>query len=177
MKKSGQKDKKISARPRFRPWLFPLGVMVIYLALLWTVPDRAGVALQTCGQVIYQSALPLLLAFIFMFLLNLFVTPVHVAKFLGHGAGIKGILLSSAAGIISMGPIFAWYPLLTSLREKGASDFHLANFLSHRAVKPVLLPMMIVYFGWRFSLVFTAVSILGALLIAVVVSRLTGQCD
>jgi len=54
-----------------------------------------------------------------------------------------------------MGPIFAWYPLLKTLKEKGASDFHIANFLANRSVKPVLPPLMVANFGWRFSLVFT----------------------
>jgi uncharacterized membrane protein YraQ (UPF0718 family) len=104
-----------------------------------------------------------------MFLLNLFISPAHVSKYLGHGTGPKGILLSSIAGIISMGPIFAWYPFLKTLKEKGASDFHLANFLANRAVKPVLLPLMITYFGWRFSLVFTIGCLACALLTAAAV--------
>ncbi len=110
-----------------------------------------------------------------MFLLNLFITPVHVSKFLGSGVGIRSVFFSAAAGVISMGPIFAWYPFLKSLQEKGAADFHLANFLSHRALKPALLPMMILYFGWRFSLIFTVFCILSALVTASAVGLLGRQ--
>jgi len=81
-------------------------------------------------------------------------------------------LLSSAAGIISMGPVYAWYPFLSSLKEKGASDFNLANFLSNRAVKPALIPLMIAYFGWRFSIVFAVFGVLSALAVAMSVSLL-----
>jgi len=113
--------------------------------------------------------------YLILLVLNLFITPVHVSRFMGSGAGVRGVLLSAVAGIISMGPIFAWYPFLESLRIKGASDFHLANFLSHRAVKPALLPMMIIYFGWRFSLVFTVFCSLSALVTAMSVGLLGRQ--
>jgi uncharacterized membrane protein YraQ (UPF0718 family) len=107
-----------------------------------------------------------------MFLLNLFISPAHVSKYLGHETGFKGTLFSAIAGIVSMGPVFAWYPFLKALKEKGASDFHLANFLANRAVKPVLLPLMIAYFGWRFSMVFTVCCMVFALLTAFAVHLL-----
>jgi hypothetical protein len=50
-----------------------------------------------------------------------------------------------------MGPIYAWYPLLKELREKGAANSLIAIFLGNRAVKPFLLPIMISYFGWVYA--------------------------
>jgi len=155
---------------RALPWLFPLGIISLYLVLNFFSPDRTITALKASGTVLKQTTLPLLLAFIMMFLLNMFITPASVSRFLGRRAGVKGVLLSSAAGILSMGPIYAWFPFLKALREKGASDFHLANFLSNRAVKPVLLPLLIVYFGWRFSLIFILLNMMGALLVATAVA-------
>ena len=175
MTKSIIDGKPPQKRSRLRPWIFPACVAGIYLILLVITPDRAWVGLQAAWRVLIQAALPLLLAFGMMFLLNMFITPVHVSNFLGNGVGVRSVFFSAAAGIISMGPIFAWYPFLKSLRKKGASDFHLANFLSHRAVKPALLPMMILYFGWRFSLIFTIFCILSALVTATVVSLLGRQ--
>lgn len=172
MTKSIVDGKPLQKRSRLRSWIFPACVGGIYLILFLIVPDRTWVGIQAAGWVLIQAALPMLLAFGMMFLLNLFVTPVHVSKFLGSGVGIRSVLFSATAGIISMGPIFAWYPFLTSLRERGTSDFHLANFLSHRAVKPALLPMMILYFGWRFSLIFTVFCILSALVTASAVGLL-----
>lgn len=157
-------------RPGIKPWLFPLGVVIVYLILSITSLDRILIALQTSGRILVQTSLPLLLAFCFMFLLNLLISPALVSRYLGHGTGLKGILLSSISGIISMGPIFAWYPLLKTLKEKGASDFHIANFLANRSVKPVLLPLMVANFGWRFSLVFTGGCMACALLTATAVA-------
>ena len=70
---------------------------------------------------------------------------------------------------------FPWFPFLTALREKGATDFHLANFLSNRAVKPVFLPLLVAYFGWRFALIFMGLNILGALVVAGLVAVFTSK--
>ncbi len=172
-------DRAVRGRKRglarfLRVWGFLMGVVAIYGVLLTAAADRAFAALAASGRVMLQIALPLCVAFAVMFLLNLFVKPAHVSRFLGRGTGLKGVVLSAAAGILSMGPIYAWYPLLRSLREKGASEFHLANFLSNRAVKPFFLPLMVFYFGWVFTLVLNVLMVLGALLTATVVGLLAG---
>ncbi|MBC2709509.1 MAG: permease [Desulfosarcina sp.] len=167
-------DAKPAANRKHWQWLFPASVIVVYVSIYFVAPDRTINALMASGNVLKQMALPLLLAFVMMVVLNLFITPAHVSRFLGSRAGIKGVLLSSVAGILSMGPVYAWLPFLAAIREKGASDFHLANFLASRAVKPVLLPLMIGYFGWRFSLIFTVLNMVGALLVA---SAVIYVCD
>jgi uncharacterized membrane protein YraQ (UPF0718 family) len=153
---------------------FPAGVLVAYAVLLVAAPDRAAGALRASGRILLRVAFPLSLAFAVMFLLNFFIKPAHVSRLLGRGAGAKGLILSTIAGIVSMGPIYAWYPLLRDLREKGASKFHLANFLSNRAVKPFLLPVMVFYFGWGFVLVLNVLIIVGAWLTALAVAGLGG---
>jgi uncharacterized membrane protein YraQ (UPF0718 family) len=80
--------------------------------------------------------------------MNLFVRPAGIARIFSKNAGIKGMSLSVAAGIISTGPIFAWYPLMKKMMEEGAGEGQIAVFLYNRSVKPFLLPVMIVYFGW-----------------------------
>lgn len=125
------KKSTISGNPfqrcfRFRSWVFPACITGVYLVLLFVMPDRTWDGLQAAGRVLMQAAVPLFLAFGMMFLLNLFISPVYVSNFLGKGAGVKGVLFSAIAGIISMGPIFAWYPFLESLRKKGASELNQA---------------------------------------------------
>ncbi len=157
----------------WRRLAFPLSVIVLYSVLFAMMPARTLRALEATGTIVTQVAVPLCIAFIIMFVLNLFVKPAHVSRFLGKGAGAKGVCISALAGVISTGPIYAWYPLLRDLREKGASQFHVANFLSHRAVKPFLLPVMVLYFGWVFALVFNVLIVMGALSTALIVSGLT----
>ena len=163
--KSASHNSQSTAKRKWQ-WFFSMSVIALYVVMYFIAPDRTVKALMVSGTVLKQLGLPLLLAFMMMVLLNLFINPGQISGFLGGGSGIKGILLSSVAGILSMGPIYAWLPLLSVTRDKGASDFHLANFLNSRAVKPVLLPLMISYFGWRFSLTLTILNMVGALFVA-----------
>ncbi|MFO7849816.1 MAG: hypothetical protein R6V67_07645 [Spirochaetia bacterium] len=52
-----------------------------------------------------------------------------------------------AAGTLSHGPVFAWYPFLSDLQGKGVSNGKIAAFLFARAVKIPLLAAMVFYFG------------------------------
>jgi uncharacterized membrane protein YraQ (UPF0718 family) len=132
-------------------------------------------ALRSSGMILLNITVPLCVVFFFILLLNLFLKPAHVASFLGRGAGIKGIILSIAAGIVSMGPIYAWYPMLRELREKGAGNSMIAIFLGNRAVKPFFLPIMISYFGMIYVLILTIFTILGSLAVGYSVDALVKE--
>ncbi len=152
--------------------LFPALVLVAYGIILAIMPEKASIALKSSGNILLTMLLPLSLVFILMLVTNLFLKPAQIVKFLGRGAGIKGIILSATAGIISVGPIYAWYPLLKDLREKGAANSFLAIFLGNRAVKPFLLPIMISYFGWIYVLVLTLFTVLGSIIVGYLVGVL-----
>jgi len=130
--------------------LFPISVLVIYGILFSVLPDKAWLSLKSSGAVFLRLLLPLALVFVVMLAFNLLLKPAQIVRFLGKNAGIKGIILSMVAGIISAGPIYAWYPLLAEVRKKGAGDVPITVFLYNRAVKPFLLPVMIAYFGWAY---------------------------
>ncbi len=152
-----------------RPWLFPLGVICVYGLGLVFVPESIGRSLRACASIFRQLALPIALALVTMVAFNRFLSPALVTRFLGKSAGFKGLLFSSLAGILSMGPVYAWYPLFKTLQEKGASTFHVANFIGCRSIKPALFPVMLASFGWGFTLMFMLMSLCGALVVAGVV--------
>lgn len=149
---------------------FPFLVGLLYTLAAIKSPDRAIAALQASGCVFLQIVPALAAAFGVMILLNRFVTPNYIKRFLGKGSSFRGVFLFSAAGILSMGPIYAWYPLLKDLREKDVSDLHLASFLGCRAVKIPLLPMMAGYFGWLFTLILTGLILFHSISTALVVA-------
>jgi len=158
-----------------RVFLFPIGILVIYAILFFVSPDKAGQAIKSSGNLFLGMLVPLILVFAIMLLINLFLKPAAVAKFLGKGSGIKGIVLSSVAGIISTGPIYAWYPLLKDLRDKGAGESSIAIFLYNRAVKPFLLPVMIGYFGWLYVVILTVLMVLASVIVGCSVSSLSSS--
>jgi len=175
--KDPKDEKKKTGFPLQGSYLFFVAVCAVYGGLFWFDPQDAHLALETSGNVFVHLILPLLGAFFALFLINLFVKPAHIARLLGKGSGVRGILLSTLAGIFSMGPIYTWYPLLKELRRQGASEFHLANFLSNRAVKPYLLPLMIYYFGWAYSLTLNVLVVIGAICIGWIVELVNRRHD
>jgi len=163
--KKGRAQSPAWKNPTVRMLLFPALVLVAYGILFAIMPEKASMGLKSSGNIIVNMLVPLSLVFILMLVLNLFLKPAQIVKFFGRGAGIKGVILSAAAGIISTGPIYAWYPLLKDLREKGAANSFLAIFLGNRAVKPFLLPIMISYFGWIYVLILTVFTVLGSIVV------------
>jgi len=155
--------------------VFPASVLLIYGILFIIMPEKASTAIRSSGKVFVNIIMPLCLVFILMLVLNVFLNPAYITKFLGKEAGIQGIILSAVAGIISAGPIYAWYPMLKALREKGADSSFIAIFLGNRAVKPFLLPIMISYFGWIYVLILTVFTIFGSLVVGYCVGILVKE--
>ena len=157
-----QRPNREGSQPSRRMLLFPIFVLVAYGVLSILTPEQALAALRSSGKVCLSILPPLVMVFLVMLLLNLFVKPARIARFLGGGANIKSVLLSMVAGVISMGPIYIWHPLLKDLREKGASDTLIAVFLYSRAVKPFLLPVLIACFGWIYAGILTVLTLLAS---------------
>jgi uncharacterized membrane protein YraQ (UPF0718 family) len=115
----------------------------------------------------------LLIVFVVMFLANLFFENKNVFRFLGKGSGFRGWMVTIAGGIASSGPIYMWYPLLSDLKEKGMTNSLIVTFLYNRAIKIPLLPMMVHYFGWDFTLALSIYMVLFSVVNGVIVQRLT----
>lgn len=156
-------------------WIFPVLVLIVYIILFFITPDNALIALKRSGKTVLSIIFPLCFVFIFMSVLNLFIKPAHIVKLIGKGTTFRGIILTTVAGIISMGPIFIWYGLLKELREKGVENSLLAIFLGNRALKPFLLPVMVSYFGWRYTLILSIFTILGAVSVGYAVDILVKE--
>jgi uncharacterized membrane protein YraQ (UPF0718 family) len=164
-----------TATPVLRMFLFPSVILAIYGILFALMPEKISSALVSSGNILHSMIVPLCLVFVLMVFLNLFLKTSQIVQFLGKGAGVKGILLPAAAGIISTGSIYVWYPLLKSLRKRGAGDSPIAIFLYNRAVKPFLLPVMIGYFGWEYVVILTVCTILGSFVVGYVLNVITRE--
>ncbi|MCK9273687.1 MAG: hypothetical protein M0P57_01195 [Syntrophales bacterium] len=154
--------------------LFPAAVVAMYLILFFIMPDKTLLALIGSGNILLNMLAPFLLIFIILLLVNFFIKPARVAKFLGKDSGIRGTVLAAVAGVISTGPIYAWYPLLRDLKEKGAGNYTISVFLYNRAVKPFLLPVMIEYFGWLYVISLVVLTFSASICIGCVMSVLQG---
>lgn len=155
--------------------IFPAAILIVYVVLFIIMPDKTLLAIKNSGNILLNMLIPLILVLVFMLLLNIFLKPARVAKLLGKGSGVKGILLSAATGIISTGPIYVWYPLLKDLRERGAGGSSIAIFLYNRAVKPFLLPVMVAYFGWLYVVILTLLTVIASVAVGYSVNFFTKE--
>lgn len=115
-----------------------------------------------------------ILVFVLMVLVDYFVKPKRLAGYLGKNAGFKGWIISIIGGIISTGAIYMWYPLLKELQKKGIRNGYIAAFLYNRAIKPALLPLLILYFGLTYAIVLTIVMIIISIFQGVIVEKFVG---
>ena len=130
-------------------------------------------ALSVLTRLIVQIAPVLLIVFLVMFFTHLLFEGQKIVRFLGKKSSLRGWSVAIAGGIVSSGPIYMWYPLLSDLKEKGMADSLIAAFLYNRAVKIPLLPMMGHYFGWNFTLALSIFRILFSVANGVIVQCLT----
>ena len=114
------------------------------------------------------------LVFALMVLVDYFVKPKRLARYLGKNAGLKGWLISIGSGIISTGAIYMWYPLLSELQKKGMRTAYITVFFYNRAIKPALLPLLILYFGLTYTIVLTIVMIIVSIFQGVIVEKFVG---
>lgn len=136
-----------------KQWIFPILMTFLYLLVAFFDFNTFRNLISGFYSV-FCRVLPILpLIFGLIFLSNLFIKPDQVKKYLGEGSGLKGFLISIVGGIISTGPIYVWYPLLSDFKSKGMRVSLIAVFLCNRAIKIPLLPLMIFYFGWQYVVV------------------------
>lgn len=95
---------------------------------------------------------------------NYLLKPKAIMKHFGKDSGIKGWIFATIAGVISHGPMYAWYPVISELRENGLKDGLLATFMFTRSIKVPFIPIMVDYFGLLFTLIlFSNILIVGIL--------------
>lgn len=153
-------------------WYFLIAVIISYVAVYFVKPEWVQPALQTVYNIALKVVPVLFLVFVLMALIDYFVEPKTLVRFLGEKSGIKGWLIAIGAGILSTGAIYMWYPLLSELKQEGMRPALIATFLYNRAVKPALIPLMIIYFGTMFVVVLTIVMILASVAEGIIVEKI-----
>ena len=137
-----------------------------YAALTLLGAADIAAAWRSAWQLTLQIIPVLAVVLLFMAGANL-VPHSFVKQHLGSESGGKAYLFALAAGTLSHGPVYAWYPFLSELQQKGVSNGKIAVFLFARAVKIPLLAAMVFYFGLPFTLLFTLCILGGALLMGI----------
>lgn len=147
-------------------------IIITYIVFAFLNTELLLKSFSTFLNLVISIVPILVIVFLLMFLSNLFLNSKRITKTLGHESGIRGYFFSILFGIVSTGPIYMWYPLLSDLREKGVKNSLIVIFLYNRAVKIPLLPMMIYYFGLAFVIILTILMIGFSVINGILVERL-----
>ena len=152
-------------------YYFLFGMILFYVPLYFIDPLKTKKALAIAGKLIVEIIPVLILVVILIAVVDYFLKPKKIKKYLGEESGLKGWLIAIAFGIISHGSIYAWYPLLKELRQHGMRDGLVAAFIYNRAIKIPFIPLMIYYFGFKFFIIVTIYMILASVLEGILIEK------
>ncbi len=159
MKEQHLKAKKSSGSAK-GPWIF-MGITMLLFLLVYLFDKGKADEVAVRFYHLAKEILPMLaVVFVLMVLINLFMKTSTLIKYMGKGSGLKGWLIAIVGGIISVGAIYLWFPILKNISDKGVKPGLVATFLYNRGVKLNWLPLMVVYFGIKYVVVLTFVTVL-----------------
>lgn len=128
--------------------------------------QKTGQGLRKGGRLLWNITPTLVGVLALAGLLVMLVSPAAMARVLG-GSGPVPFLTALGVGSVALMPGLVAYPLAGVLRGQGASDAVLAAFITSLMMVGVLtLPIEARFFGLRVSLTRNALSLLGAVLVA-----------
>lgn len=131
-------------------------------ALAWTQGGWAlvGNGLGN-GLTTLRNAAPLvMLAFAVTGLMHVLIEPATIRRWLGREAGLRGILVGAAAGALTPGGPYVYYPLALAIHRAGAGIGTVLSYLSGKAVWDLArLPLELAFFGPKLTAVRWAVTL------------------
>ena len=180
MKQKTQQQQPVSAkkgkgRSPKGPWIF-LGVsLLLYFLVLALDKEKAWQVAEHFWQLVAEIFPFLLVVFLLMVLIHYFLKTKTLIKYMGEGSGIKGWLIAIVTGILSVGAIYMWFPILKSMLEKGVKPGLVAVFLYNRGIKLHWLPLMALYFGMKYVVVLTLITVLVSVVQGLVIDFLLAE--
>jgi uncharacterized membrane protein YraQ (UPF0718 family) len=153
-------------------WIFLGSVLVLFTVVSFIYPNKIEPILLMFKKLMLQILPILALVYVIMLLTNYFVDNDKLKKYMGEDAGVKGWIISIISGILSVGPIYMWYPLMNDLQLKGVENKFLVTFLYNRGIKLQWLPMLILYFGIKYSLTLLIVMAVMSIPLGIITGKL-----
>ena len=154
------------------PIIFLAIVVFIFLILIILKPEVFWPTIYNSIELLMTILPSLLLVFLLLVITNYFITKKTILK---HFRGKHGWFTAIIFGMLSSGPIYMWYPLLSDLKDKGLSEGFIATFLYNRSIKLPILPLMVSYFGIVYVIVLTLVMALTSLLQGLIINKIMGD--
>lgn len=167
---------KQAPKPKNRSgWIMLAITLLLYGVTVFLDASMARSALNKSLDVLKMITPVLLIVFFLMALMNTFIKPKSIVRYLGKESGFKGWFFALTGGVLSHGSSYIWYPMLSELRDHGARDGLIVAFFYARAIKLPWLPVMVSYFGITFTLALSFYILLGAWMQGVIADKIAGK--
>lgn len=137
-----------------------VGMLIIFILINFLFPPQAEKVYDISLSYLQEMALIIPPVFILMGLFEVWVPKAFIQKYLGEGAGLKGIALSFVFGTIPTGPVYIAFPIAAALLRKGARLMNIVIFLGiWAAAKLPQLMVEIKFLGPAFTFIRLALTV------------------
>ncbi len=154
---------------------FLIIVVSFYIVLYFFNSHKIVLSFEKSYHLIIKILPVFVMVIVATAIINMFLNPKKISKHIGKNSGVKGWLIAVVAGVVSHGPMYAWYPMFTELKKHGLKDGLIATFFYSRAVKLPLLPLMVDYFGIAFTVILSTYIVILSILQGVIVDRIISK--
>ena len=132
---------------------------ILLVVAFWRGRDLPLAGLQAAGRTLWRNLPLLLLGFVVAGLAQVLIPRDVISRWLGAGAGVKGVFIGCVVGGLVPGSPYATFPLVAALYRGGASLGAVVGFVSAWALWSVSrLPVEIALIDSRPALVRYAVT-------------------
>jgi uncharacterized membrane protein YraQ (UPF0718 family) len=104
--------------------------VVVLLFAYWKAPATASKGLDNTASLLVEMGPRLLAAFLLIGVLQAFVPPEALARWMGRDAGGRGIVIGTVLGTLMPGGPITLFPVVAALSKAGVAVGPLAAFLT-----------------------------------------------
>jgi uncharacterized membrane protein YraQ (UPF0718 family) len=173
--KKTMKNKTVRFIRRYAFFLVTV-VMMLVLFLINPVWGKDAALLTT--KSLREMILIIPPIFILLGLLDVWVPREILMRYMGTGAGVKGVILSLLIGSAAAGPLYGAFPVAAVLMKKGASFTNILIFMG--AWSTTKIPMVLFEvssLGLKFAITRLMVSLVGIFIITFIVDRALSEAE
>jgi uncharacterized membrane protein YraQ (UPF0718 family) len=106
------------------------GAVIMLIAAFWKAPEAAQKGLNATGALILEITPRMLAAFTLAGLFQALVPEDVIVRWMGHGSGIRGLLIGMTLGGVTPGGPMTHFPVIASLFKMGVGVGPLVAYLS-----------------------------------------------
>ncbi len=107
-----------------------IAALVTLVAIYWKSPAAAGRGLSATGSLILEILPRMLAAFTLAGLIQAIVPQELIVQWMGHGSGMRGILIGMMLGSVTPGGPMTHFPIIASLFKVGVGIGPLISYLT-----------------------------------------------